>query len=107
MGNEAASGSGQSRRTLPDHLAKALSEAHDHTGMTYREAAALIVIDSGYWWRLTKGERLPSRQVAGRIIDALGLDDELADELWGVAAIRQNGRVVPQPTDEPPELADR
>lgn len=83
-----------SRRTLPPHLADALAQAHETTGGSYRAVAAAIGIDYGYWRRLTRGERCPSREVARQIALVLELDDEVVDALMAVAVVRETGRVV-------------
>jgi cyanate lyase len=83
------------RRTLPRGLAQALAAAHTKTGSSFRVVARRLRLDWGYWRRLTKGERVPSRQVAQKIIQTLDLDDEVAAELLAESVIREpspNGR---------------
>lgn len=69
------------RHHLPPEVAQGLAHAHQQTGMSYRQVARAISIDWGYWRRLTRGERCPSRQVAQRIISTLHLPDDVAQEL--------------------------
>ena len=69
------------RRTLSPAASAALTEAHHQTGYSYRRVAAVLGISYPFWWRLCRGERAPSKRVAFRIIDVLGLDDDTADLL--------------------------
>jgi plasmid maintenance system antidote protein VapI len=69
------------RHTLSPTVAAVLTEAHHQTGYSYRRVAAVLGITYPYWWRLCRGERAPSKRVAFRIIDVLGLDQDTADLL--------------------------
>ena len=88
------------RRTLPPDLAEALAIAHADTGLSYRQVGDQLDLDWSYWRRLTRGERCPSRQVAGRIVDLLDLGDDVAAELLAESVVREpsspgrRGRVV-------------
>ncbi len=77
------------RRTLPAHLATALAVAKVATGLTFRGLEQLSGIDNSYIVKLTKGTRCPSREVAEELIDALGLDDDVALELMEVAVVKR------------------
>lgn len=76
------------RRLLPPHLAGELAQAHEHTGWSYREAAAMVGIDFGYYGRLLRGERCPSVDTSERLIEVLGLHPLLARELLRVSVVR-------------------
>jgi transcriptional regulator with XRE-family HTH domain len=79
---------GPVRRTLPPHLAAGIDEARRRRGWSTRQLAQAAGISKSMAAYLCTGERLPSRQVAWAVIDALDLDDDLAEALLDVAAER-------------------
>lgn len=86
VGNDNPTGNSYpSRRTLPPWLADVLLAAHLQSGRSYRAAAKTIGIDVGHWWRITRGDRCPSREVAERIVAAVDLPVIVVDDLMDVA----------------------
>ena len=81
MGYSYLMGNYPPRRTLSPPVAVILEQAHRRNGASYRRVAAVLGISYPFWWRLCRGERAPSKRVAFRIIDVLGLDDDTADLL--------------------------
>ena len=77
------------RQTLPDHLAHALAEAKLATRLTFRDLEHLTGLDNSYICKLTKGTRLPSREVVQELIDHLPLTDDTIDQLMAVAKVKQ------------------
>ena len=92
MGYSNPMGNYPPRHTLSPALATALTEAHHQTGGSYRRVAAAIGITHPYWWRLCRGERAPTTNVAFRIIDTLGLDADTADLLFDECVDRGDSR---------------
>ena len=82
------------RSTLSPAVSTALTDAHNQTGGTYREVAAVLRVSYPYWWRLCRGERAPTTHVAFRIIDTLDLDQDTADLLLDECVDR--GEIVAQ-----------
>lgn len=76
------------RHELPPEVGDEIRRAFHRTGMTMAEAAHRIGISESYFYRLTVAERCPSRPVAWRLIDVLGLDDEVACDLLDAAVVR-------------------
>lgn len=74
------------RQTLSPTVAEALLRLHIGTGESYRRIAQTIGLDVAMWWRLTRGQRCPSPEVAERIIDRLELDADTAEELREAAS---------------------
>jgi hypothetical protein len=86
---------GTSRRgTLERATAEALGVAIRRKGLSLGEAARRAGIDRSYLYRLTKGTRRPSTVVTERLIQALNLDADLAEQLRLGAAPRSPNRVV-------------
>ena len=83
---------GQHRRYLPPEVASGLRFAFERRGLTLRDVAREVGISESYLYRLTVGERCPSRSVSWRLIDALNLDDDLACDLLDAAVIKPNSR---------------
>jgi transcriptional regulator with XRE-family HTH domain len=79
---------GPARRTLPVWLAARIDQARRQAGLSIRGLARAAGISTGMAHYLTTGARLPSRQVAERIIDVLDLDEEVEEALLEVAAVR-------------------
>ena len=69
------------RNTLPRDVAAELKSARERSGLTFREAAARAGISHGFLGELCQGRAAPSRAVAERIIEALGIDDDNAHDL--------------------------
>lgn len=63
------------RRTPPATFGPALRQARERAGLGLREAARLAGTSHGYLIGLEAGTRCPSVTMAGRLADALGLDD--------------------------------
>lgn len=79
---------GPTRRRLPPHLAQAIDRARWQAGLTIRQFAARAGISSGMAGYLCSGERLPSREVAARVIEVLDLGADAEEALLEVAAVR-------------------
>ena len=80
------------RRRLPGHLAGRLLSAHLVTGASYRRVAEVVGIDVAHYWRITRGERCPSPEVAEQIIDVLELNAEVSEALRDAARRTQRRR---------------
>lgn len=59
-GNSNHMGNHPPRRSLSPTVAASLAEAHRRYGLTYHRTAAMIGIDTAFWWRLCHGRRAPS-----------------------------------------------
>jgi hypothetical protein len=75
----------RTRQVMPQDVADGLLRAHLATGGSYRKVARALDVDVAMWWRMCRGERVPSRPVAERIIARLGLDNDLAEDLRAAA----------------------
>ncbi|MEH0551229.1 helix-turn-helix domain-containing protein [Streptomyces sp. B21-101] len=64
------------RRTPPEGLGQLLRGARERAGLGVRETARLATLSSGYVSDLEANRRRPSRTVANRLADVLGLDDD-------------------------------
>jgi cyanate lyase len=73
------------QRHLDARLADAIRNGKDATGLSWRELAAETGISRAHLNNLSLGKRVPSRLTAQVLIDALNLDDDIADELRAVA----------------------
>ena len=76
----------QPRRHLAPHLAAAVRNGKHRSGLSWRGLAAETGISRAHLNNLSLGRRVPSRRTAEVIIDALGLDADIADELRAAAA---------------------
>jgi cyanate lyase len=74
------------QRHLDARLADAIRAGKDLTGLSWRALAAETGISRAHLNNLSLGRRVPSRQTAQVLIDALNLDRDIADELRAVAA---------------------
>lgn len=73
------------RRVLPDHLADAIAQAKEQSGMSWRDLEAETGLHNSYLVRLSHGTRVPSTVAARRILAVLDLDEDIADELRDIA----------------------
>jgi ribosome-binding protein aMBF1 (putative translation factor) len=73
------------QRHLDRRLADAIRAGKERTGLSWRGLAAETGISHSHLHHLSVGKRVPSRRVAGILINALDLDYEIARELWTVA----------------------
>ena len=73
------------QRHLDPGLADAIREGKEATGLSWRGLAAETGISTAHLNHLSLGKRVPSRRVAGILINTLDLDYEVARELWDVA----------------------
>ena len=73
------------QRHLDARLADAIRAGKDATGLSWRGLAAETGVSRAHLNHLSLGKRVPSRLTAQILIDALNLDDEIADELRAVA----------------------
>ena len=73
------------QRHLDARLADAIREGKEATGLSWRGLAAETGVSRSHLNHLSLGLRVPSRRVAGILINALDLDDEIARELRAVA----------------------
>ncbi|MFF4836577.1 helix-turn-helix transcriptional regulator [Streptomyces sp. NPDC001315] len=64
------------RRTPPPELPATLRAARGRAGLTLKALGELARVTPSYLCHLESGERCPSRTVAGRLADALGLVGE-------------------------------
>nr|WSY53806.1 helix-turn-helix transcriptional regulator [Streptomyces sp. NBC_00886] len=72
------------RRTPPPELAAALRAGRQRAGLTLKTLGEQTGVTPSYLSHLESGERCPSRTVAGRLADALGLEgDERAAVIDG------------------------
>jgi ribosome-binding protein aMBF1 (putative translation factor) len=74
------------QRHLDARLASAIRAGKEATGLSWRALAAETGISRAHLNNLSLGKRVPSRQTAQVLIDALNLDRDIADELRAVAA---------------------
>ena len=73
------------QRHLDDDLAHAIRAGKDATGLSWRGLAAETGVSRAHLHNLSLGTRIPSRRTAQVLIDALDLDDDIADELRAAA----------------------
>lgn len=64
------------RRTPPPELSAALRAGRQRAGLTLKALSEQARVTPSYLCHLESGERCPSRTVAGRLADALGLEGE-------------------------------
>ncbi|MFG3234994.1 multiprotein-bridging factor 1 family protein [Streptomyces antibioticus] len=64
------------RRTPPPELPAALRAGRQRAGLTLKALGEQARVTASYLSHLESGERCPSRTVAGRLADALGLEGE-------------------------------
>lgn len=74
------------RHLAPD-LARAIAEAKEATGMTWREIGARVGVAHGHLVMVSKGYRVPSVVVAELIGEVLPIDHETLDKLLDVAVV--------------------
>jgi cyanate lyase len=91
----------QPRRHLPPDLAEAVRDAKLRSGRSWRDLARASGVSHPHLVLISQGSRVPSREVARRIIAVLDLDDDLAAELLDEAVTREppppgrpRGRVI-------------
>jgi cyanate lyase len=89
------------RRHLPPRLAEVVRDAKLGTGMSWREIARRSGVSHPHLVLISQGRRVPSRQIAMRIIAVLNLDDDTAQGLLDEAVQREpaspgrpRGRVI-------------
>lgn len=63
------------RRTPPPEMGETLRNARHRSGLSLRDVAGRAQITHSYLSHLESGERCPSRTIAGRLADALALND--------------------------------
>ena len=73
------------QRYLAPHLAKAIREGKEATGMSWREFATVVGRSRSHHNHISLGKRVPSRETAELLIDVLNLKGDIADELRAVA----------------------
>ena len=73
------------QRFLDARLADAIREGKEQTGLSWRGLAAATGISRAHLNHLSLGRRVPSQRVAEVLIEALGLDNEVATALREVA----------------------
>ena len=73
------------RNLLPADLADGLRRARQARGLSLRQAAREAGISAPFLSRLERAERCPRTAVAARLVRALQLHDDLADELLAAA----------------------
>lgn len=64
------------RRTPSPELSATLRSARQRATLTLRQVAERAGITESYLCHLESGDRCPSRTIAGRLAEALALDDE-------------------------------
>jgi transcriptional regulator with XRE-family HTH domain len=74
------------QRHLDARLADAIRAGKDLTGLSWRALAAETGISRAHLNLISLGKRVPSRQTADALIDALNLDDDIANQLRAAAA---------------------
>jgi cyanate lyase len=74
------------QRHLAPHLAAAIRDGKEATGMSWREFAIVVGRSRAHVHLISQGKRVPSRLTAQMLIDALSLDRDIADELRAAAA---------------------
>lgn len=72
-------------RELDPVVVDILDRARRSAGLSCFEVARRTGLDRSYVGRLARGQRVPSVEVAARLIDVLGLDDVAAARLLAVA----------------------
>jgi transcriptional regulator with XRE-family HTH domain len=89
------------RRHLPADLAEAIRDAKLASRLSWRELSRRSGVSHPHLCLISRGRRVPSREVARRIINALGLDGDTARWLLDEAVEREaappgrpRGRVV-------------
>lgn len=75
----------QPQRYLAPHLAQAIREGQQATGLSWREFAKVVGRSRSHLNLISLGKRVPSRETAELLIETLDLDVEIADELLAVA----------------------
>ena len=73
------------QRHLDPRLADAIRVGKERTGLSWRGLSAVTGISRAHLNHMSLGRRVPSRRVAGILINALDLDYETAKELREVA----------------------
>jgi transcriptional regulator with XRE-family HTH domain len=91
----------QPRRQLPTRLARAVSEAKLASRLSWRAIAERSGVSHSHLVLVAQGKRVPSREVAERIVAVLDLDGDTANWLLDEAVEREaappgrpRGRVV-------------
>ena len=74
------------QRYLAPHLSSAIRNGKHRSGLSWRGLAAETGISRAHLNNLSLGRRVPSQRTAEVIINALGLDADIADELRAAAA---------------------
>jgi cyanate lyase len=69
------------QRYLAPHLAEAIREGKEATGLSWRQFAKVVGRSHSHLNNLSLGKRVPSQQTAELLIEALDLRGDLADEL--------------------------
>ena len=73
------------QRYLDPRLANAIRRGKEESGLSWRGLATETGISTAHLNHMSLGRRVPSRRVAGILINFLDLDYETARELWAVA----------------------
>jgi cyanate lyase len=69
------------QRYLAPHLAAAIRTGKEATGLSWREFAKVVGRSHSHLNNLSLGKRVPSRETAELLIDALDLEGDIADGL--------------------------
>jgi cyanate lyase len=75
----------QPQRHLAPHLAAAIRDGKEATGLSWRQFARVVGKSRAHLNHISLGHRVPSRETAEALIDTLNLGDEIADELRSAA----------------------
>ena len=74
------------QRDFPEHLAAAIREGKEATGLSWRQFARVVGRSRAHLNNISLGKRVPSRETAEALIDTLNLDGDIADQLRAAAA---------------------
>lgn len=74
------------QRHLAPHLAEAIRSGKEATGLSWREFAEVLGRSHSHLNNLSLGKRVPSRETAELLIEALDLNGDIADELRAAAS---------------------
>ena len=73
------------QRFLAPHLAQAIRDGKEATGLSWREFAKIVGRSRSHLNYISLGKRVPSLETAELLIDVLNLRGDIADELRAVA----------------------
>ena len=81
------------QRHLAPHLADAIRQARIDLGLSWRQLASEVERSPGFLCQISRGERVPGRSTAQRLISVLELEPAIAAELLDVAYVPTPGRL--------------